>query len=72
MSMVSQSYAVFPHRKVRYNIELGLVMARGRPRGIERKVHRRLTLQLAPYLDRLSGPSSPVASASASPLPGPS
>jgi multiple sugar transport system ATP-binding protein len=53
LSMVFQSYAVFPHRKVRYNIGFGLLMAK-RDRGeIERKVQWAAELlQLEPYLDR--------------------
>jgi len=53
LSMVFQSYAVFPHRKVRYNIGFGLLMAK-RDRGeIERKVKWAAELlQLEPYLDR--------------------
>ncbi|UKA64544.1 ABC transporter ATP-binding protein [Arthrobacter sp. FW306-04-A] len=54
MSMVFQSYAVFPHRKVRYNIGFGLQMAKVDPKEIERKVQWAADLlQLAPYLDRL-------------------
>ena len=53
LSMVFQSYAVFPHRKVRDNIGFGLAM-----RGVDRDEISRKTdwaadlLQLAPYLDR--------------------
>jgi multiple sugar transport system ATP-binding protein len=53
LSMVFQSYAVFPHRKVRDNIGFGLRM-----RGVDRAEIRRKTawaadlLQLEPYLDR--------------------
>jgi multiple sugar transport system ATP-binding protein len=53
LSMVFQSYAVFPHRKVRDNIAFGLAM-----RGVDRDEMRRKIdwaadlLQLAPYLDR--------------------
>ena len=54
MSMVFQSYAVFPHRKVRYNIGFGLLMAKVDPKEIERKVQWAADLlQLTPYLDRL-------------------
>ncbi|MEQ3549194.1 ABC transporter ATP-binding protein [Pseudonocardia nematodicida] len=53
LSMVFQSYAVFPHRKVRDNIGFGLTM-RGTPRDeIARKVDWAASLlQLEPYLDR--------------------
>ncbi|SCL34636.1 carbohydrate ABC transporter ATP-binding protein, CUT1 family [Micromonospora rhizosphaerae] len=53
LSMVFQSYAVFPHRRVRDNIGFGLAM-----RGIAREEIRRKVawaadlLQLTPYLDR--------------------
>jgi multiple sugar transport system ATP-binding protein len=53
LSMVFQSYAVFPHRKVRDNIGFGLAM-----RGVAREEIRRKVawaadvLQLTPYLDR--------------------
>lgn len=54
MSMVFQSYAVFPHRKVRYNIGFGLQMAKVDPKEVERKVQWAADLlQLTPYLDRL-------------------
>ena len=54
MSMVFQSYAVFPHRKVRYNIGFGLQMAKVDAKEIERKVQWAAELlQLTPYLDRL-------------------
>jgi multiple sugar transport system ATP-binding protein len=53
LSMVFQSYAVFPHKRVRANIEFGLRM-RGVPRAeIDRKVAWATgLLQLTPYLDR--------------------
>ncbi|MQA26980.1 MAG: ATP-binding cassette domain-containing protein [Micromonosporaceae bacterium] len=53
LSMVFQSYAVFPHRKVRANIGFGLAM-RGMPRDeIERKVAWAADLlQLGDFLDR--------------------
>jgi multiple sugar transport system ATP-binding protein len=53
LSMVFQSYAVFPHRKVGYNIGFGLAM-RGMPKDeIARKVEWAADLlQLAPFLDR--------------------
>ncbi len=54
MSMVFQSYAVFPHRKVRYNIGFGLSMAKKPKEEIDRKVAWAADLlQLGPYLDRL-------------------
>jgi multiple sugar transport system ATP-binding protein len=54
LSMVFQSYAVFPHRKVRYNIGFGLRMAKVPADEIERKVQWAADLlQLGPYLDRL-------------------
>ena len=54
LSMVFQSYAVFPHRKVRYNIGFGLKMAKVPADEIERKVQWAADLlQLGPYLDRL-------------------
>jgi multiple sugar transport system ATP-binding protein len=53
LSMVFQSYAVFPHRKVRYNIGFGLLMAKHDRSDIERKVKWAADLlQLEPYLDR--------------------
>ncbi|WP_432105339.1 ABC transporter ATP-binding protein [Streptomyces sp. bgisy091] len=53
LSMVFQSYAVFPHRKVRDNIGFGLTM-RGTDRAeVARKVAWAAELlQLEPYLDR--------------------
>jgi multiple sugar transport system ATP-binding protein len=53
LSMVLQSYAVFPHRRVRENIGFGLAM-RGMPKpDIERKVAWAADLlQLGDYLDR--------------------
>jgi len=53
LSMVFQSYAVFPHKRVRANIGFGLQM-RGVPREeITRKVAWAADLlQLAPYLER--------------------
>ncbi|MGH3646117.1 MAG: ABC transporter ATP-binding protein [Micromonosporaceae bacterium] len=53
LSMVFQSYAVFPHRRVRANIGFGLAM-RGVPRAeIERKVAWAADLlQLTDFLDR--------------------
>ena len=54
MSMVFQSYAVFPHRKVRYNIGFGLRVAKTDAKEIERKVQWAADLLLlTPYLDRL-------------------
>jgi multiple sugar transport system ATP-binding protein len=53
LSMVFQSYALYPHMSVRGNIAFGLKMA-GLPRGeIDRKVEAAAaTLNLTPYLDR--------------------
>jgi len=53
LSMVFQSYAVFPHKRVGENIAFGLAM-RGLPRdAIRRKVDWAAELlQLTPYLDR--------------------
>jgi multiple sugar transport system ATP-binding protein len=53
LSMVFQSYAVFPHKRVRANIGFGLQM-RGVDRGeINRKVQWAADLlQLTPFLDR--------------------
>jgi multiple sugar transport system ATP-binding protein len=53
LSMVFQSYALYPHMSVRNNIAFGLKMA-GLPRAeINRKVERAAaTLNLTPYLDR--------------------
>lgn len=54
ISMVFQSYAVFPHRSVRYNIGFGLQMAKVPKEQIDRKVQWAADLlQLTPYLDRL-------------------
>jgi multiple sugar transport system ATP-binding protein len=53
LSMVFQSYAVFPHRTVRDNIGFGLAMARRDRAEIARKVDWAAELlQLGPYLDR--------------------
>src|ERR1700726_1159131 len=53
LSMVFQSYALYPHMSVRGNIAFGLKMA-GLPRAeIDRKVEAAAaTLNLTPYLDR--------------------
>src|SRR6202140_435292 len=53
LSMVFQSYALYPHMSVRGNIAFGLKMA-GLPRAeIDRKVEAAAaTLNLSPYLDR--------------------
>jgi len=53
LSMVFQSYALYPHMSVRGNIAFGLKMA-GRPRDeIDRKVEAAAAmLNLTPYLDR--------------------
>ena len=53
LSMVFQSYAVFPHRRVRHNIGFGLAMAKLPKAEIDHKVAWAAdVLQLAPYLDR--------------------
>ena len=53
LSMVFQSYAVFPHRKVRDNIAFGLVMNKTPRAEITKKVNRAADiLRLEPYLDR--------------------
>jgi multiple sugar transport system ATP-binding protein len=53
LSMVFQSYAVFPHRKVRDNIAFGLVMNKTPKAEIKKKVDRAADiLRLEPYLDR--------------------
>ncbi|GAB3272148.1 ABC transporter ATP-binding protein [Sinomonas notoginsengisoli] len=53
LSMVFQSYAVFPHRKVRANIGFGLGMKKKSRDEIRRKVDWAAELlQLTPYLDR--------------------
>ncbi|MEW1809790.1 ABC transporter ATP-binding protein [Pseudarthrobacter phenanthrenivorans] len=53
LSMVFQSYAVFPHRMVRTNIAFGLMMKKLPREEIERKVAWAADLlQLSPYLDR--------------------
>jgi multiple sugar transport system ATP-binding protein len=53
LSMVFQSYAVFPHRRVRHNIGFGLAMAKVPRAEIEKKVAWAADLlQLGPYLDR--------------------
>jgi multiple sugar transport system ATP-binding protein len=53
LSMVFQSYAVFPHRKVRDNIGFGLAMRGTDRKEIQRKVDWAADLlQLRPYLDR--------------------
>jgi multiple sugar transport system ATP-binding protein len=53
LSMVFQSYAVFPHRKVRNNIAFGLLMKKMPREEAERKVAWAADLlQLTPYLDR--------------------
>src|SRR6202163_4000429 len=53
LSMVFQSYALYPHMSVRGNIAFGLEMA-GRPRDeLNRKIDAAAaTLNLTPYLDR--------------------
>src|SRR6201986_2472491 len=53
LSMVFQSYALYPHMSVRGNIAFGLKMA-GQPKAeISRKVEAAAaTLNLTPYLDR--------------------
>src|SRR4029453_9169702 len=53
LSMVFQSYAVFPHRRVRDNIAFGLVMNKTPRAQIQEKVARAADiLRLEPYLDR--------------------
>ncbi|WP_433875055.1 ABC transporter ATP-binding protein [Sinomonas atrocyanea] len=53
LSMVFQSYAVFPHRRVRTNIGFGLTMKKLSKAEVERKVAWAADLlQLTPYLDR--------------------
>ncbi len=53
LSMVFQSYAVFPHRRVRDNIAFGLVMQKLPKATVEEKVNRAAEiLGLEPYLDR--------------------
>lgn len=54
MSMVFQSYAVFPHRNVRSNIGFGLAMRKMSKAEIEKKVAWAADLlEMTPYLDRL-------------------
>jgi multiple sugar transport system ATP-binding protein len=54
MSMVFQSYAVFPHRRVRANIGFGLAMRKMPQAEIEKKVAWAADLlEMTPYLDRL-------------------
>ncbi len=53
LAMVFQSYAVFPHRKVRDNIGFGLAMRKESKAKIQEKVDWAAgLLQLEPYLDR--------------------
>ena len=53
LSMVFQSYAVFPHRRVRDNIAFGLVMNKTPRAELKKKVDRAADiLRLEPYLDR--------------------
>ena len=53
LSMVFQSYAVFPHRRVRANIGFGLAMRKMPKAEIAERVERAADLlQLRPYLDR--------------------
>ena len=53
LSMVFQSYAVFPHRKVRDNIGFGLTMRKMAAKAVADKVEWAAELlQLTPYLDR--------------------
>jgi multiple sugar transport system ATP-binding protein len=55
IAMVFQSYAVFPHMRVRDNIAFGLRMHRAPKAEISRKVEQAAELlQLTPYLDRYS------------------
>ena len=54
MSMVFQSYAVFPHRNVRANIGFGLAMRKMPKAEIQKKVAWAADLlEMTPYLDRL-------------------
>jgi multiple sugar transport system ATP-binding protein len=54
MSMVFQSYAVFPHRNVRTNIGFGLAMRKMPKPEIEKKVAWAADLlEMTPYLDRM-------------------
>jgi multiple sugar transport system ATP-binding protein len=53
LSMVFQSYALYPHMSVRGNIAFGLKMARESPEIIKQKVEKAAaTLNLTNYLDR--------------------
>jgi len=53
VSMVFQSYAIFPHMKVRQNIAFGLRMRKVPPDEIERRVRQAAeVLELVDYLDR--------------------
>jgi multiple sugar transport system ATP-binding protein len=56
LSMVFQSYALYPHMSVRKNIAFPLMMAKVAPEEIETKVaHAAKTLNLTEYLDRKPG-----------------
>jgi multiple sugar transport system ATP-binding protein len=56
LSMVFQSYALYPHMSVRNNIAFPLKMAKVPPAEIEAKVaHAAKTLNLTDYLDRKPG-----------------
>jgi multiple sugar transport system ATP-binding protein len=56
LSMVFQSYALYPHMSVRNNIAFPLKMAKMAPADIEAKVaHAAKTLNLTEYLDRRPG-----------------
>ncbi len=53
LSMVFQSYALYPHMSVRNNIAFGLKMAGQSPDVIKQKVEKAAaTLNLTSYLDR--------------------
>jgi multiple sugar transport system ATP-binding protein len=53
LSMVFQSYALYPHMSVRNNIAFGLKMAGESPEAIKQKVEKAAaTLNLSSYLDR--------------------
>jgi multiple sugar transport system ATP-binding protein len=53
LSMVFQSYAIFPHMRVRQNIGFGLLMRKVGKDEVERRVRRAAELlQLEEYLDR--------------------
>ena len=58
LSMVFQSYAVFPHKRVRDNISFGLAMRKINRNEIRRKVQWAADLlQITPLLDRYKQPT---------------